>query len=807
MTDTPYSPHHQRRLQAALAGLLHDIGKLEQRSLSDSQSRPQNQDQNHLPVHAAWTAHFASQYVPKQFQPIVHVGALHHQNDHSEAANPDLARLVSLADKLSTGEPADVPNSTLLPQQLITIFDQITVDGIGPRQTPNYLPLQKLALAETALFPGGAQPNDVNRNAYANLRDILRSAASYATEDIGIYLENLLAAMQHATWNIPTATYQGLPDISLFDHSRMTAALAACMSGFDTQTVQTLLHAVNSQFEGNASAAEAAALSTPVATLIGGDISGIQKFIYNISSKRAAKMLRGRSLYLQLLTEVVLKTLLDTLALPATNVIYSGGGHFFLLAPPEIDAEKLQTLQVKISKKLHAAHGTQLYLALGHAQVDAASLRPGAFPERWNAMHRSLGLAKNRRYSELTDADLFTTVFAVPPTGGNPKATCSICGNDQRDLVTTKDDDDADIQNCTLCHSFAEDLGKDLTSTRFISFAPCTPTSSTATAKEILATFGFDVTLQGRFPVGSTAPLWALEDVAIPKGGRYPLLRYTVNNVPERTFDQLAQEKVEGGLKRLGVLRADVDDLGRVFQSGLGQRATLARLATLSFQMSLFFEGWIKAICQEDRYKDAIYSVYAGGDDLFLIGPWHLMPELAQRISADFRRYTAQHPAFHLSAGLSFIGGKYPVYQAADDAEEAVDQAKNVAGKAAFSFLDQPWKWHEFSAVAEKHATLVEMLSANDAEKKAPRAILQTLQTLYLHQKEATTEQEKLVWGPWHWQGAYQLTRTAERASTDLRPKIEAIRNSLSENNYANLDQWGAAARWTQLRLRKEHAE
>ena len=71
----------------------------------------------------------------------------------------------------------------------------------------------------------------------------------------------------------------------------------------------------------------------PVALLIGGDISGIQKFIYTIASKKAAKTLRGRSFYLQLLTEAVLRFVLGELELPYTNVIYAGGGHFFLLAP------------------------------------------------------------------------------------------------------------------------------------------------------------------------------------------------------------------------------------------------------------------------------------------------------------------------------------------------------------------------------------------------------------------------------------------------------------------------------------------
>jgi CRISPR-associated protein Csm1 len=65
-----------------------------------------------------------------------------------------------------------------------------------------------------------------------------------------------------------------------------------------------------------------------------------------------------------------------------------------------------------------------------------------------------------------------------------------------------------------------------------------------------------------------------------------------------------------------------VDNLGEIFRIGLRKKATIARLSTLSFQISLFFEGWIKHLCEAREFDQLIYSVYAGGDDIFLIGPW-----------------------------------------------------------------------------------------------------------------------------------------------------------------------------------------
>lgn len=44
---------------------------------------------------------------------------------------------------------------------------------------------------------------------------------------------------------------------------------------------------------------------------VGGDLSGIQKFIYNITSKRAMVSLKGRSSYLKDFTKKVYNEILD----------------------------------------------------------------------------------------------------------------------------------------------------------------------------------------------------------------------------------------------------------------------------------------------------------------------------------------------------------------------------------------------------------------------------------------------------------------------------------------------------------------
>ncbi len=851
----------EKIILTAIAGLLHDIGKLEQRARPDPWTPPQAADQEGQPVHAAWSIDFAQHSVPPAYCPAALAGAYHHRPERSPAQDPALSELIALADKLSAGERADLAeDEKKLPRQLLSIFDRLFPPEAAAARASHYLPLKPLALERAAIFAGDAGKDDLTRAQYEALRDELRRVARQEIADPQTYLENLLAAMQRFTWSIPSAYYHSVPDVSLYDHSRMTAALAVCLAGRPPAEIKTLLGAVTRQFQGQATPADEALLIQPAALLVGGDISGVQNFIYTLSSKRAAQTLRGRSFYLQLLTEAVLRFTLAALDLPYTNVIYSGGGHFYLLAPPEA-AARLPEVRQAVSRKLLALHGVSLYLALGSAPVPAQGFRIGRFPEYWSAMQRSLAQAKQRRYAELGD-DLYEFVFEPPATGGNPEGVCSVCGADDRpvtDLKTTNETGNAQ-RICDLCRSFAEDIGKKLPQARFVALKFGPPEDDRLTAAQALAAFGMRVQFieqaQESFdlPGAGRSVVWALDD---PPDDRWPqpadgrpaarLLRYTVNRTPQvedqaeadeinrRVYedahsglkaddaDELAQphrpklfnhlSAQAEGIDRLGVLRMDVDDLGRVFQHGLGKAATLARLSTLSFQMSLFFEGWVKQLCQQAAYAGLVYAVYAGGDDVFLIGPWDRMPALAQAIRNDFAIYTGQHPDMHLSAGIAFIHGKYPVYQAASDAAEALGQAKALDGKNAISFLGRAWKWEQFAQVDEKRARLSRLVGksnkkAGAGEEQAegldgPQAILQILQTLAADEAAAARRRHgRPVWGPWMWRGVYMLTRMAERSKSkhpQLAEQVLKIRDELDKNNYGDITQWGAAARWAQI--------
>ena len=370
---------------------------------------------------------------------------------------------------------------------------------------------------------------------------------------------------------------------------------------------------------------------------------------------------------------------------------------------------------------------------------------------------------------------------------------------------------------CSLCSSFDLQIGRELPDARFAVLGMGEPADRpTGTALDVLAAFGVSVDFAKDAKQVSTdssrikpdrAVVWLLDDAdKIPQVKDLPsapLLRYTVNQVPRKTFDEM-QAAIKQGIQRLGVLRMDVDNLGEAFKYGFecpGEEsiATLARLSTLSFQLSLYFEGWIKRLC--DQSSEDVYTVYAGGDDVFLIGPWVTMIDLAKTINDEFQRYT-RNSGLTLSGGMTFIHGKYPVYQAAEDARKALEKAKEIdAGKNAFTFLDRPWKWAEFSELGANFSKLEYIIS----NLNGPHSLLQVLQQLAIMEEEKASQRiGRPLWGRWMWMGDYRLTRLARlQKNKKLAGEIEQVLEELKKEFYSNIIHWGTAARWAQLYTRK----
>ncbi len=836
----------------ALAGLLHDIGKFAQRA--EWMKGP----------HTEVGGEFVRQFVPPAWRKNLYPVMGHH-----ERPLPDYAtRVVALADRLSAGER--IPEAEQQPRQLMSIFCSLTADNL---RTPKraYWPLRPLRMEEETIFPGDPLEEEAIREAYRSLwrgfsegaRALLKAHEN--GESLPVYLESMLLLLQRYAWCVPSAYYRALPDISLYDHSRVAAALAVCLLEKDEAAIDRMLDALERWPEAREKDVPPPREleEAEVALLVGGDISGVQDFIYTITARGATSALRGRSFYLQLLTEAVARYILRRLQLPATSLLYQGGGGFYLLTRPS-DQGRMREIQGEVSRILLAHHRGNLYLALEAVPLAASDFYAGRIARKWEELRKRLQRAKQHRFAELGEG--LGALFHPQGHGGNEEHACQVCGQEH---PGTKEEEE--VRKCPPCRSY-EDLGDDLRRACYLWMAevePSAPEDPLAVSPggwdEVLAAFGIQAgVVEDRNQVPRVdGPRWilALEDEAMeglqPDPQTVVGRRLLVNVTPiltEAEYRELrgkvkdlpvpgsikpfsVMECQSTGIQRLGVLRMDLDSLGELFSEGLGKNATLSRVAALSFAISLFFEGWVeqraKQINRMDpKGRERLYSIYSGGDDLFFVGSWDAVVELARGIRADLSRFAAGHPGIHASAGIALVGGRYPLYQAAEDAGRAEDRAKGFRReengrelrKNAIGFLGQVLPWdrlgmedcREGMETAHTLAHFLERLTRPRGEggMGVPKALLQILIRLQEQYQEAAEKrrqrgddrnregQEQVYYGPWMWRGYYFLKRMArryEKENPEVSRAVDDLAERLHGEDFRAIEWIGLAARWAEL--------
>ena len=805
---------------AALAGLLHDIGKFAQRAgvgkreIADQEAL-QDVKYEHALAGYSFVQDFAGA-LPAGARRELSGVAYHH------APKSDMDERVRLADWLSAGErdEADGVKDDQRVPYLRSVFSRL--QGFDEAW---HLPLKRLRFDRKVIFPQQHAPSewkDVCRDEYFKLWEEFEQACRplKGISDPLLYLETLYQRMLEHTWCIPSAYYNTIPDVSLHDHSRMTAALAACLA----------------QDRRSGEWCRAIGDDEEVAMLVAGDISGVQNFIYTLASSGAVKTLRGRSFYLQLLTEVVADFVLRKLGLPPTNLIYAGGGNFYLLTGVT-QQDRLETLGREVTQRLVVAHRGALHLALTWTALKRGEFERTRFADAWRRLHEEgMPRAKHRPLATLADEEFFTLVGAPQGVGGDNDRTCSICGAEQQkgERFVTDEAGAETVRKCELCQSF-EDLGRALAHATHLVWlqapVPAQPAGEVHGWRDILENLGARVVLVDvRRPLEGNNALPDLEGVTLARislvgdWGDEPL--YTaLGNIPKvqvtrplaqlvpldqhgvpLTFDTLARQS--RGIERWGVLRMDVDNLGHLFQHGFERDSennlTLSRLAALSLGLRLFFEGWLPHLADPQEGDDfgdlhkKVYLQYAGGDDLFLVGAWDALPLFAERVRRSFADYVCGNPQVTLSGGISLADEHYPLYQAARDAGEAEKAAKGLREtKNALAFLGQPVAWEQFANVRKRAYELADWC----ANRKAPKSLIQTLIEIAAAY-ERDRKQKKPRFGRWMWVAVYQLTRAAARVKDrEVKERIIALRDELlhTEGLIATIR---LSARWAELLIR-----
>lgn len=494
-------------------------------------------------------------------------------------------------------------------------------------------------------------------------------------------LNSLLNLLEATTDKIPSSTNRSeLIDVSLFDHAKTTAAIAACIYEYLSD------HGISNYREALFDRQKSSRFyDKPMFLLCSWDMSGIQSFIYNISGSGALKQLRARSLYLELMLEHVSDELLERLELSRANLLYTGGGHAYLLLPNTRQTKAIfEDFRDELKKWFIKHYGIDLYLATSLVKCSANDLaNKGEDKQRYSKLYQELSEGLSTDKASRYDARTIKELNFGGVGGYDHGRECEECHRS-----------DADINEhnlCPLCASLgnisASLIDKDV-------FVVVEALEDTASFGRIGLALPFDkqLVMYSRVEYLAARPAFVRIytknswDMGVKLSTHLWMGDYTVDTgeVGISAYAGQGSTLEEGyGIERLGVLRADVDNLGTVFSNGIpADKVSISRTSTLSRALSYFFKYHINKVLKNGCYQAQI--IYSGGDDLFLIGNWNDIIQAARDIRREFLDFT-ENNSITISAGIGMFDKKYPIASMAAKTGELEDAAKGYTtddGKA-----------------------------------------------------------------------------------------------------------------------------
>ena len=687
--------------------LLHDIGKVVYRANEG------------LGDHSIAGATFLRSYT--EDKELLRCIQYHHGKQLSKATIPDtsLAYLVYEADNLASAlDRREFDEGTMVEGQtfdknmpLISVFHTF---GGNISNTEQKYHLRGLDVASNYNYPKDGNilaTSDTYKMLYHTMKD------NFSVQSIDAMTVNeLLRIYEDTTSFVPSSTYRKeVADISLYMHSKLTAAIATSMylyfSEKGIEDYKKYCFTESKLFREETSF-----------MIISGDISGIQDFIYTVPSVGALKSLRGRSVYLEILLESIIDSVLEDLQLTRCNLLYSGGGHFYILGPATETAKSIvKAVEVSVNRWLLDHVGTKLYVALGMATCTGNDVINGEMQHKlFGEASRETSKGKISRYTKENLEDLFNPNSNINSVRDGDKE-CSICHTSSVELQPYGDTESLACHMCDSLYKLGDVLVQPEESVLGIAEEqvvleniPSIPmyardaTKLYVIPKCKLEALGYSATWKHMYVINEAETgnqvanrLWIADYVSRkPNGDVYD-------------FSELANLSGSDtvGIQRLGVLRADVDNLGAAFIGGFINHTkenpfhfnTFSRYADLSRSLSMFFKVGVNKIVsgnsngiedirdtyhlwsQDNRKKGHIHVIYSGGDDVFLVGPWDELLEVAVDIRKRLRDLT--DGKLTISAGLGMFPHSFPITKMAEITGELESVAKEMPTKDSIALF------------------------------------------------------------------------------------------------------------------------
>ncbi|OJV38785.1 MAG: type III-A CRISPR-associated protein Cas10/Csm1 [Bacteroidales bacterium 36-12] len=671
-------------------------------------------------------------------------------------------------------------------------------------------------------------------------------------DSINGFTESLTYLLKKYTWCIPSNTMD-MANVSLFDHLKTTAAFADCIAMYYDE------HSDNFNWDNTNKRLSLKNDKYPV-VLLGCDISGIQKFIYNISSRKAATSLKGRSFYLQLMIDAIIQRIIMHKDIQATNghVVYSSGGKFYMILPnTEKVIHAIKEITFDIENEVWNEHKGKLIVNIDYIpfayrneskEIDFEGVETGNkdLGKLWKSLADKLTEKKNKKFKDTILSD-YASFFEPNEKGGDVKV-CAVTGEELSKGNSVKLKDTETVVSKSVYDQI--ELGKKLKDADYlITYKDKSELSTYLSSKlEHITIFGVanylfdDLQLiydDADFRKISSADVSRVKRInnvaftAAPLKGQkvsygfqfYGGNKQAINKSKERnkTFEELTEVSVgdKNSETYFGILRMDVDGLGEIFINGIpDELKTFSAYATLSSALDWFFSGYLNTM--REKYKDNINILYSGGDDLFAIGRWDLLISFAEDIRKEFRRYVGRED-ISISAGIAMVGNKYPIAKAAELAGNAEHAAKQFSKsesskgnniskrlpedkqetKNAINFLGETVSWNEeYNWVKSKKNEFVRLI--NIPKHAMSKGILHRMMLFAAIQAENKRKKDQPDFKPdlsYYWNSAYYLKRYMENKDAEVIEFCKTLQVEVLDSR--KLELIALAARWAELEIKE----
>lgn len=646
---------------------------------------------------------------------------------------------------------------------LDSLFEQIRLESDLKQE---YKYAYKIApLSCSSLFPckkTELKADDKSvKDAYLNLwktlcEDLEKKIPESHRSDWKLWIDHFDSALLSSTAMIPfissvSGGNASRSDVSLYDHLKTTAAVAVALWRYHHETGSESVDDLCSD----------KSMDTDRFLLIQGDFFSIQDFIFSEGSKtnkNGAKLLRGRSFYVSLLTELAALKVLEALDLPSVSQINNAAGKFMILAP-----NTQETLQ-KLKKAREQLSRWFLDMTFGKTNIGIV----WTTAKSSDFYHKKLGQLITKifddldrvKYKSFDLCSLKTPVFDADYS----KGVCDYNGYIPADRV-----DNDGTRSCAISRDqiFIGDSLVKGKSRLVICESSKAPSLGLKVSELSVFGYSFAFASDKEDRILDTENILRYWDFSLPKNSDSPLFcglaRRNINcYIPFFTdSDMSAVDKYEGacdeepklhalktfhhlayedripkdstsskwiGHRAIMSLKGDVDNLGITFQKGLidsddkkiasenRRHASFAKTCGLSRITNSFFASYLPFLCKED-FKNT-YTIYAGGDDFFMLGPWKEIQKLAVSMRQKFTEYTAFNPEVHFSAGMVMIPPSTPLATIASASEEALESAKQIdsgkkvslsEGKDAVCLFGRVVKWSRLSDESKPEENLMKV--------------------------------------------------------------------------------------------------